>query len=173
MQTNKHLRSLKLLESCTKQAQRLYRMQKYESAISEADKVLRLSPHNVPMLLLKARAIQLLDDNESINKYSIKFVKDVLLMARTADPRSIDALNELAFYVFAVEDNDTKAIGLFDKSVALAIENLREAYTGRIKCLTDMDKLTEDQARRETEKLSRTLKKLEISEREKGEKPQY
>lgn len=148
------------LGSRIKRLRQLYRRRQYEEVIRQADKILRSYPCNVPTLIMKAQAIQLLNGRSLSKQHTLQAAKQALLCAREADPQSLPALNELAFFVYAVEDKSRKAQRLFNESFGKSIDNLTEAAEGVLKCLVDENKLTEEKANRILKRIGSFLIKI-------------
>lgn len=116
----------------------LWRSRRFREAIVSAEKLLAKHPYFVPVLVLRARAIQLLEDDSRYPR--LEDAKRSLVLATRIDPTAVNALNELAFYTFAVEDDSETALALFDRSISIGLKYVREAYLGRIKALVDLGK---------------------------------
>lgn len=147
---------MRLLKSCLSS----YRQKQYPKVIRQADEILKVCPLSVPALVAKARAIQLLNENATMKRYTLDAAKDALLLAREADPYSAEALNELAFYLYAVEDNSGEAYDVFEDSITISLANLTEAIEGQSKCLIDSNRMTEKEASRAVRKSKALLNKL-------------
>ncbi len=147
---------VRLLKSCLSS----YRQKQYPTTIRQADEILKVCPLSVPALLVKARAIQLLSENATMKRYTLDAVKDALLSACEADPHSAEALNELAFYLYAVEDKSREAHEVFENSIAISLANLSEAIAGQSKCLIDTNQMTKMEASRAVKESKALLNKL-------------
>jgi tetratricopeptide (TPR) repeat protein len=147
---------VRLLKSCLAS----YRQRQYATTIRQADEILKVCPLSVPALLAKARAIQLLSEDATMKRYTLDAAKDALLSACEADPHSTEALNELAFYLYAVEDKSREAYEVFEKSITISLANLSEAIAGQSKCLIDTNRMTASEASRAVKKSKALLNKL-------------
>ncbi len=110
----------------------------YASIVAKTTSLLDAYPYFVPVLVLKAQAIQLVD--KDVGSSGLEEAKRVLRLAVELDPKSLDALNELAHFLFAVEDRSDEAVKLFERSIAMGLQTLREAYVGVIRCLMELDR---------------------------------
>jgi hypothetical protein len=115
----------------------LYKQREFRVVVLESRRLLTEYPGAVPLLLLKALSIAQLNDAES-NIAPWGEEKEALLLAVEVDPLSTLAMIELASYLFASEGGTTKALELFEKSIALNSDRLRRSYVGAVKCLMDL-----------------------------------
>lgn len=114
----------------------------YAKAVDEGNALIKTYPYFTPLLVLKAQTIQLLE-GDTTSASTLEEAKEALMLAVDLDPKAVDALNELAFYLSAVEDDDAAALGLFERSIDLSKETLKEAFIGRIKCLLALEQRSE------------------------------
>jgi tetratricopeptide (TPR) repeat protein len=84
-------------------------------------------------LVLKARCFQL-----SEKRGSLADAQGALERALEIDPYYVPALMDLAWFHHAVEDDSGKALGLFEKVVALARQQVVEAVVGKARCLDEL-----------------------------------
>jgi len=106
-------------------------------AIEILDNLLKKSPTDTTLLIKKAVLVQLSDEN---CKYSLKDVKSLLKLATKIDKNNIEALIELAYYYYTIENRNSKAYPLIEKGFDLCINNIKELLELKIKCLIDQDK---------------------------------
>lgn len=121
----------------------LRKKEEYSKILKEVELLLDEFPYITSLLVLKSVLIQALDDEESIKLWKLKDAKEALEQAVKIDEKSIEALNELAFYIYAVEDDSEKALVFFERSINYCKEFLEEAYSGKIKCLVEVGKKDE------------------------------
>ncbi|MFQ5873858.1 MAG: hypothetical protein ACE5JL_08660, partial [Dehalococcoidia bacterium] len=135
-----------------KAIQALKRKGDYPALVARADNLLRSHPYSVQLLVLKAQALQLLEDVDTPTP--LTEAKRLLALAVTLDPKAVDALNELAFYTFAVEDQTKKALDLFERAMRTSLESFKEAQIGKIQCLLDLDRWSDcERALRDTRRV--------------------
>lgn len=114
----------------------LRRGKKYSALIVKINDLLKIHPFFVPLLVLKGQALQLLENEKGA--YNLREAKRVLTLATKIDPKAGDALSELGSYIYAIEGQSRRALGLFERSIHTSLESLKEAQIGRIKCLMDL-----------------------------------
>jgi len=122
-----------------KNVELLLEYEQYSDALFIVNKLLEKYPFFTKLLLLKGRLIQLLDEESELGE--LQDALDALQTAVELDKESIDALNELAMFYYAVEGNDDEAILLFEKSIAKCLEFSEEAYLGKAKSLFDKEQI--------------------------------
>jgi len=123
-------------------------------AIEILDNLLKKSPTDTTLLIKKAVLVQLSDEN---CKYSLKDVKSLLKLATKIDKNNIEALIELAYYYYTIENRNSKAYPLIEKGFDLCINNIKELLELKIKCLIDQDK--KDKIKKEITELKLKIRK--------------
>ena len=89
-----------------KNVELLLKYEQYSDALSIVNKLLEKYPFFTKLLLLKGRLIQLLDEESKLGE--LHDALDALQTAIELDQESIDALNELAMFHYAIEGNDNE-----------------------------------------------------------------
>lgn len=135
------MNDLNSLHQPLKEVEKLARRGDYKAALAMINDLLSQYPFDTRLLLLKGEIIQLLDENSPLGE--LKDARKALELAVKVDPKSIEALLELAYFYSAVEDNDLKALQLFDQAIQLCLTFLQEAYIGKIKSLTSSERKSE------------------------------
>lgn len=124
-----------------KEIEKLSKQGNYEAALVKINDFLSEYPYITRLLLLKGEIIQLLDEDSPLAE--LKDARKAFELAMEVDPKSIEALLELAHFYSAVEDNDLKAIQFFDQTIQLCLMLLQEAYIGKIKTLINSERKSE------------------------------
>lgn len=122
-----------------KELKTLQRKLRFGAVVTKANTLLKVHPYLVPALVAKARAIQMLEEGE-LSLGTLDEAKDSLTLAVDLDPAAGGAVNELAYFLFAIWDRSNQALGLFERSLSISLEALRDAHIGRIKCLMDLER---------------------------------
>lgn len=115
-----------------------YVKRNYARVLSDATEIVRRNPGCVPALIAYSRAAQLVQEREIRGNVKKVYTesKRVLQHAVAIDSASVEALNELAYYVRTYEDSK-RASKHFDGAIKLSMAQLKEAYIGKLRCLTD------------------------------------
>lgn len=132
---------LNSLHQPLKEVEKLAKRGNYEVALIKVNDLLSQYPFDTRLLLLKGEIIQLLDEDSPLGE--LKDARKALELAVKVDPKSIEALLELAYFYSSVEDNDLKAIQLFDQAIQLCLTFLQEAYIGKIKSSVNSERRSE------------------------------
>lgn len=116
----------------------------YRRVLMDGQKIIKQHPGCVPALIAFSRAVQLLQENEIPGdpRMIYRESRQALLNAIALDPKSVEALNELAYFVYTYEDS-RRASAHFDSAIRLARAQLKEAYIGKIKCLSELGRDSE------------------------------
>jgi Tfp pilus assembly protein PilF len=93
------------------------------------------------MLIKKGELIQLLPEASELGELSD--AQKALELALEIDPKSVEAILELAHFYSAVLDQEREAEKLFDQAVQRCSEFLEEAYRGKIQSLVSRGKSVE------------------------------
>ncbi|MEW6608953.1 MAG: hypothetical protein AB1414_16155 [bacterium] len=136
------MRNFKYLKEKMEAIEILEKQEDFRKSLKEVQHLLTEFPYLTPLLVLKGELIQLLDEEDS-NQWKLEDAKEALEQAVAIDEKSIDALLELAFYSYAVEDNNEIALHLFEKSINMSRKFLEEAYGGKCKCLFETNRKEE------------------------------
>jgi tetratricopeptide (TPR) repeat protein len=85
--------------------------------------------------VLKGRFIQLGSEAVacSLNDAEVSFLK-----ALEIDEDYVPALVDLAWFYYAVMDDSTKALPLFERAIKVSIHQITEAVEGKMKCLEEL-----------------------------------
>lgn len=129
--------SATLLKTALARISRYQRAGRFADALAEVERVLKHSPWNTRMLVLRSMLIQLLDEEEGPD---LEEAKHSLLQAVQSDSRAPEPLIELGCYLFAVEDKPHEALRRFQAGARLAQELLSEALVGMASCFLELDK---------------------------------
>ena len=116
----------------------LYEKRRYAEVVKMARLYSSRYPGVVPLLVLKAMAIQQLDEKAAGRLATLDEAQDALSLVVELDPQSVDARNELGFYLYAMQNDAHRALDVFVRSIGIGTEQLREAYVGRVKCLLEL-----------------------------------
>jgi len=122
---------------------RLWEAARYDEALAAVEALLGLSPDSPPLLVMRARLAQLVDDGGP----SLDDAEADLKLAAKLDPQSPVALIELGYLTYALKDDARGASPLFDEAVRRAKALLREALIGQVKALAEAGRAAEALAR--------------------------
>ncbi len=112
---------------------------KFSEALAEVDALLEQWPDQPALLVLRGELIQLQDENGPPLDEAVFALK----RAATLDPRNADALLELAYFQFAVQDDSRAAEKSFSRSISASSEALISALVGRAGALEELGRKRE------------------------------
>ena len=111
--------------------EKLYRYGHYDEVLKRSDQILARYPGLTSLLILRGMAIQLRNTDHGDESYpTLRDARNSLEMAVQLDSASVEALNELAHFNFAVLDNNPDAWQLFRRGVALSFGQLKKMLVG-------------------------------------------
>lgn len=87
-------------------------------------------------LVIKGRCIQLTSDLES---WQLTDAVSAFEKALEIEPDYVPALIELGFFYYAIEDNASRALPLFEAAVRIVRAQLTEAAVGKSGCLEELE----------------------------------
>ena len=119
----------------------LRRQGRNDLALEEVDRLLEASPNAAHLLVMRGQLIQLQDDEDG--KPTLDDAKKALKLAVELDDRSPNALIELGYYLYAVQDDTKAGAKYFQKAIDLSRELLGEALLGHAKALQELGRDTE------------------------------
>ncbi len=105
--------------------------EKVNKAIEILDDLLLKSQTDTTLIISKACLIQIAEDC----KYTLKDSKELLKLAIKIDPNNIDALLELAYYFYVIEDSSSKTFPAIEKALDKCLYFLEELIELKLKCL--------------------------------------
>ena len=127
------MKRLKLFQQKMKEIEDLSAQEDYGAALTLLERFVSKYPFVTRMLIRKGELIQLLPETTELGELSD--AQNALEMAVEIDPKSVEALIELAHFYSAVLDRDLEAEKRFDQAIERSREFLEEAYRGKISTL--------------------------------------
>jgi tetratricopeptide (TPR) repeat protein len=118
----------------------LRREQRFDLALQDVTRLMELWPDHPRLLVLRAELIQLQGDEEGLP--TLDDAKNDLKRAVALDPFSADALIELGYFLYAVEDDAKAAAKYFEKVVHLCVEQFTQALVGHAEALSELGQET-------------------------------
>ena len=94
------------------------------------------------LLVLKGRCIQLAE--ETI--YTLDDAKSAFLKAIQINAKSIEALTELGWFYYNVQDEPSKAKEYFQQALSYSKDNLLESIDGCSRCIKELESENESKA---------------------------
>lgn len=91
-----------------------------------------------PLVALARDSLTSSEGSETEGKRALKEAKRLLLAAAAAAPNNPEALNELAYFLFVVDDRTAAAVRMFSKSADRALKLLEDAWVGEITALCEL-----------------------------------
>ncbi len=128
------------LERGIAKVRRLWRQDRYDLALVEVDRLLELSPNNPYLLVQRGELIQLQNGDEELP--TLEDAKAALVSAVALDPDSPNALIELGYFVYAIEDDAKTAAKHFEKAVKLSADLFAQALVGHAEALSELGQET-------------------------------
>ena len=135
------MKDLTLFHKKIKEIEDLSMKEDYEAALILLESLLSMYPFITQMLIKKAELIQLLPEKSDLGELSD--AQRILELAVEIDPKSAEAILELAHFHSAVLDQEKEAEKLFDRTIQICSEFLEDAYRGKIQSLIDRDRREE------------------------------
>jgi tetratricopeptide (TPR) repeat protein len=135
------MKRLILFQQKMKEIEDLSAQEDYEVALTLLEHLLSEYPFVTQMLIKKGQLIQLLPEASELGELSD--AQKALELALEIDPKSMEAILELAHFYSAVLDQEREADKLFDQAVQRCSEFLEEAYRGKIQSLVSRGKSVE------------------------------
>jgi tetratricopeptide (TPR) repeat protein len=120
---------------------KLWREQQFGSALEEVNRLLEERPDNAPLLVMRAELIQLQDDEEGVP--TLDDARADLKQAVALDETSPTPLIELAYFLFAVDDDAESASRYFQRAIKLGQSLLKEALVGQAEALSELGRESE------------------------------
>lgn len=114
---------------------RLVREQKYNDALDVIEELQEAGPIPPSLLVQKGILIQL-SENSS---YTTSDVEKAFAEALKIDEDYVEAINELAYFYYAVLDDAAKAKPLFERAYEICKSQMTEAVTGFANCIYETD----------------------------------
>ena len=133
-----HNRVRRLRRGLDRIAVLFHEKRRYPEIVKVTRRLLSEFPGVVPLLVYKAMAIQQLDEEAAGRLATLGEAFDALSLAVELDPQSVDALTELGFYLYAIQNDANRALDVFERGIRIGAQSLREAYVGRVKCLLEL-----------------------------------
>lgn len=135
------MKYLTLFQKKIKEIEDLSTKEDYETALILLESLLSEYPFVTQMLIKKAELIQLLPETSELGELSD--AQKALELAVEIDPKSVEAILELAYFHSAVLDQEKEAEKLFDRTIQICFEFLEDAYRGKIQSLISRDRREE------------------------------
>jgi tetratricopeptide (TPR) repeat protein len=135
------MKYLTLFQKKIKEIEDLSMKEDYETALILLESLLSEYPFVTQMLIKKGELIQLLPETSESGELSD--AKKALELAVEIDPKSVEAILELAYFHSAVLDQEKEAEKLFDRMIQICFEFLEDAYHGKIQSLINRDRREE------------------------------
>jgi hypothetical protein len=109
--------------------------ERFDEALSLISVIESARSLTLPELLLKGRCIQLASGTGTppLSEAERSFIQ-----ALEQDAEYVPALLELGWFYFLVEDDAKKAMPMFERVLALSLNQLREAIRGKRDCLEEL-----------------------------------
>jgi tetratricopeptide (TPR) repeat protein len=121
------------LQQKMKEIENLSMQGDYEAALALLNTFLSEYPFVTRMLIKKGELIQLLPEASELGELSD--AQEALELAVEIEPKSVEAILELAHFYSAVLDQEKESEKLFNQAIQLCFEFLEEAYLGKIESL--------------------------------------
>ncbi|MFT0214073.1 hypothetical protein VQ643_15970 [Pseudomonas sp. F1_0610] len=106
----------------------------YDEALSLIKELEENTKLNSSMLAVKGMCMQG-SDSES---YSLDDIRNIHQEAVDMDPFNVNALIELAYFYYAIDDDAKKAENYFATAIEKARARITEAVIGRAKCIAEI-----------------------------------
>lgn len=106
---------------------------RYSDALSKIDSEESMGRHSAPLLVWKARLLQLVDDSGSLDE-----VENTLERAIQLDPANAEAFLELGWFQLNVADNPSKALEFFQNATRIQVPANTDAVLGILKCKREL-----------------------------------
>lgn len=135
------MKYLTLFQEKIKEIEDLSMKKDYETALILLESLLSEYPFVTQMLIKKGELIQLLPETSELGELSD--AQKALELAVEIDPKSVEAILELAYFHSAVLDQEKEAEKLFDRTIQICFEFLEDAYRGKIQSLISCDRREE------------------------------
>lgn len=116
--------------------------QEFSEALKKVENLLKQECLKYSPYLLRQRAelIQLINDVSDLKQsYSLDSIESDLKTAILFDPKSISALIELGYFLYAAKDNPRDSLQIFEKAEEFSKNSLEEAMFGKIKAIEDIN----------------------------------
>ncbi len=113
---------------------RLVDEQRFDECLREFQRLRKARPLHLNELVQMGRCILLSSGEPGLPEDA----EGAYRQALDIDSEYVPALLELAWYLYACEDDASAALKVFDRARALAEENLKEAEKGREECLEEI-----------------------------------
>ena len=134
----KHISLLKEFE----QLDTLFKNHKFKDALKLVEDLISQYPHSVELLVKYAKIIQLIDEKDLSKIPPLDVALESLKKAHMLAPRSIEPCLELGYFEYAVNDRPDEAVKYFEVAEEIAIEGLKDALMGLIKCNVEIGNMS-------------------------------
>lgn len=114
------------------------RATEFVTAARESLEILRAQPSYLPALVTLALAVQLADDQATLDDFSLDDARAALEKASRIQSVADDAEHELVRFLFAVDDNSEAALALVERAVTARATQLRDLLAAKVEILQDL-----------------------------------
>ena len=114
------------------------RAAEFATAARESLEILRAQPSYLPALVTLALAIQLADDQVTLNDFSLDDARAALEKASRIQSIADDAEHELVRFLFAVDDKSEAALELVERAASARATQLRNLLVAKVEILQDL-----------------------------------
>jgi Flp pilus assembly protein TadD len=118
-----------------------WRAQRFGLALEEVQRLLEERPDNAQLLVMRASLTQLQDDEDGIP--TLDDARADLKRAVALDEDSPTPLIELAYFLFAIDDDAESASKYFQKAIKLCQSLLKEALLGQAEACSELGRESE------------------------------
>ena len=122
----------KQLARCIRRVEKLFYNAKFDESLLLASKILQKNKNNTQLMILKGKLLQLSDKGNLAG--ALKMFKEVLEL----DNGNVEALIELAYFYYAVQNESRKSVKCFERAIELSEKNVETAYIGKAKAFIDL-----------------------------------
>ena len=112
----------------------------FDKAVADLRKLEGQRPLTIPELVAKSRALQLAEGEDSENEAEdgLKAAERALVTALALDEDSVEALVDLGYFYYAVENDASRAKPLFERALSICRTGIIESASGVAGCLSEL-----------------------------------